>query len=185
MVRSMAKSSCACWKAASFWRSCCKERWNARRVFSHRICAALAGLFRLNNAAPPYSKMQISPSQPSLIMRSSVCCRRVRASAGICISLACKPSFTSSFRLLPKILVLHNLLGSLSKSFKSPWISVSPCSSLPTVGESSVWMVARIRCRLGALAESRTPYCPPWRTISGSSRCSSSIPGITMPYPVA
>lgn len=144
MVRSMAKSSCACWKAASFWRSCCKERWNARRVFSHRICAALASLFCLNNAAPPYSKMQISPSQPSLIMRSSVCCRRVRASAGICISLACKPSFTSSFRLLPKILVLHNLLGSLSKSFKSPWISVSPCSSLPTVGESSVWMVARI-----------------------------------------
>lgn len=45
MVRSMAKSSCACWKAASFWRSCCKERWNARRVFSHRICAALASLF--------------------------------------------------------------------------------------------------------------------------------------------
>ena len=37
MVRSMAKSSCACWKAASFWRSCCKERWNARRVVNEGL----------------------------------------------------------------------------------------------------------------------------------------------------
>ena len=36
-------------------------------------------------------------------------------------------------------------------------------------------------CGLGALALSRTPYGPPCLTICGSSRVSSSSPGITMP----
>ena len=41
--------------------------------------------------------MQISPSQPSLMMRSSVCCRRLRASCGLCSSIDSTPSLTRSF----------------------------------------------------------------------------------------
>ena len=158
----MAKSSCACWKAASFWRSCCKERWNARRVFSHRICAALASLFCLNNAAPPYSKMQISPSQPSLIMRSSVCCKRVWASAGICISLACKPSFTSSFRLLPKILVLHNFWGRSQSLSKAPWSRFRPLGTalLCPVLRSCTWKSPKSSARAGSKGYGFPPVPP-------------------------
>ena len=37
----------------------------------------------------------------------------------------------------------------------------------------------------GALAFKRTPYRPPWRTISGSSSTRESMEGTTMPYPVS
>lgn len=42
------------------------------------------------------SKMQIKPPAPSLMMRSKVSDSLVRDSSGMCASLACKPSPTSS-----------------------------------------------------------------------------------------
>ena len=53
------------------------------------------------------------------------------------------------------------------------------------MGLISVWMVAFIIWMEGALASSRTPYRPPCWTISGCSSESSSMVGMTMPYPVA
>ena len=43
-----------------------------------------------------YKMMQMRPLQPSFMMRSMVSWSLMRASAGIRLSLLCRPSFTSS-----------------------------------------------------------------------------------------
>ena len=101
--------------------------------------------------------MQMRPEQPSLMTRSNVSCRRARASWGMWSSLFCSPSFTSSCRLLPKMLDSHILMGSCSKSYRRLITSSSLWRSEPTMGEISVLMVALSRWMEGALARRRTP----------------------------
>ena len=72
-------------------------------------------------------------------------------------------------------------VGSSSKPCKRYITSSSLCRSDPTIGETVVVIPAFIMWMDGAEARSFTPYFPPCRMISGSSRCSSSIVGITMP----
>ena len=67
---------------------------------------------------PPrnYKMMQISPPDPSLIMRWSVSRSLVRASSGIRLILEFRSSFTSSWRDFPKILASQMRLESPSYS---------------------------------------------------------------------
>ena len=63
-----------------------------------------------------HKMMQISPPEPSLIMRSSVSRSLARASSGMRLILAFRSSFTSSWRDFPKMLACQILLASPSYS---------------------------------------------------------------------
>ena len=82
---------------------------------------------------------------------------------------------------LPKKDIAHIFCGSLSSSLLICRASSSDCSSVPTVGVTSVSISTRIRCSDGACAFRRMPNCPPCRTISGASIVISAIVGDTSP----
>ena len=90
--------------------------------------------------------IQISPPEPSLMIFESVSCSFWRASSGILSSLVCRPSFTSSFKDLPNILLCHILIGSSSNSLSRYLTKSSDCFSVPTTGLTSVSMSALIKC---------------------------------------
>lgn len=90
--------------------------------------------------------MQIRPPLPSLIILESVSCSFCLASSGILSSFVCSPSFTSSFKDLPNMLLCHILVGSSSNSLSRYLTSSSDCFSVPTTGLTSVSISARIRC---------------------------------------
>ena len=93
-----------------------------------------------------YKIIQISPPEPSLIMRVSVSCSFFWASSGILPSLPRRPSFTSSCSDFPKMLDCHIFFGSVSNSLSRYDTSSSDCFSEPTIGLTSVSMSARIIC---------------------------------------
>ena len=76
----------------------------------------------------------------------SVSCNFCLASSGILSSFACKPSFTSSLRDLPKMLLCHILMGSSSNSLSRYFTKSSDCFSVPTTGLTSVSISALIKC---------------------------------------
>ena len=97
------------------------------------------------------------PPDPSLMIFSRVCCIFCRASSGMCLSLEARSSLMSSWKERPKMLDCQIRSGYPSNSWRrKPSIS-SDCFSLPTMGETSAWMSARIMWMLGALARRRTP----------------------------
>lgn len=95
-----------------------------------------------------YKIMQISPPLPSLMILDRVSCNFCLASSGILSSLVCRPSFISSFKDLPKILLCHIFIGSSSNSLRRYFTRSSDCFSVPTTGLTSVSISARIRCML-------------------------------------
>lgn len=104
-----------------------------------------------------YNIMQIKPPLPSFIILSNVSCNFSCASSGIFISFVCKPSFTSSCRLLPNIFDSHIFFGSFSNSESNDSTNSYDCFSLPTIGDTSVSISALIMCIDGAFALSFTP----------------------------
>ena len=127
--------------------------------------------------------MQINPPEPSFTIFSNVCWIFICASSGIQASFACNPSFTSSCRLLPKMLEFQISLGLFSNCESRDFTKSSLCFSLPTIGEISVSTSVLIKWIEGAFAFNFTPYFEPCFTISGSSKISSSIEGVIIPYP--
>ena len=93
-----------------------------------------------------YSIIQISPPLPSFMIFERVSCSFWRASSGILSSFVWSPSFTSSFKDLPKILLCQILIGSSSNSLSRYFTKSSDCFSVPTTGLTSVSISARIRC---------------------------------------
>ena len=82
-----------------------KRMWHNRSLFSigipklYHVSDKLSrqnGSLSIGDGKRDQSKMQINPLLPSLIMRSSVSESLVRDSSGICSSLVCNPSLTSS-----------------------------------------------------------------------------------------
>ena len=98
--------------------------------------------------------MQISPPLPSLMIFCRVSRSLYLASSGILDSLLWRPSFTSSWSDLPKIFVSHMDFGFSSNSFRRKCTSSSDCFSVPTIGETSVSMSARIICMISSKPKS-------------------------------
>ena len=106
-----------------------KEAWRGTRLaqegtwqrltllFMYLPLAVLAASQRPIWDAPSfYRMMQISPPEPSLMMRWSVSWSLARASSGMRLSLPFKSSLTSSWKDLPKILDCQMALVSPSNS---------------------------------------------------------------------
>ena len=110
-----------------------------------------------------YRIMQISPEQPSLITRSMVSCRRVRASEGICGSLFCSPSLTNFMQALAEDIALPYLCPGPPRNPASRLLtSSSDWRSLPTMGATSVGYLGPYHIdgrRAGPQAYA--PYRPP------------------------
>ena len=101
-------------------------------------------------------RIKISPPLPSLIILwsvSEVFPHILRHS----VELVYDPSFTSSCSDFQ--VVSHIFPGSFSNSFSRKFTSSSLCFSVPTMGETSVSISARIRWIDGALALSLTQTC--------------------------
>ena len=93
-----------------------------------------------------YNIIHISPPEPSLMIFERVSCSFCLASSGILSSFVCSPSFTSSFKDFPKMLLCQILIGSSSNSLSRYFTKSSDCFSVPTTGLTSVSISARIKC---------------------------------------
>ena len=106
-----------------------------------------------------YNIIQINPPLPSLIIFCSVSCSLYCASPLILYSLLCSPSLTSSCSDLPNIFDSHIFFGFSSNSFNKSCINSSDCFSVPTIGDTTVSMSARIICMISSKPKSLIVFC--------------------------
>ena len=155
-------------KARSFERSACKVvSSSALAARRSRSCLEM----RLNITPPS----QQNADQPVAALVDDALKRLLQAAACLLrhVQQLCLHALADQLvQALAENIRAPQLAGVGLKSLPAGFlISSSPCCSLPTVGESSVWMLARMMCRLGALADSRTPYCPPCPDDFGFFQC--------------